>query len=44
MTYVALSRVKSIEGLHLMRPIRFSDIQFDDRIYNFQKTIELFYT
>lgn len=44
MTYVALSRVKSIEGLHLMRPIRFSDIQFDDRIYNFQKTRELFYT
>ena len=44
MTYVALSRVKSIEGLHLIRPIRFSDIRFDDRIYNFQKTRELFYT
>ncbi len=44
MTYVALSRVKSIEGLNLIRPIRFSDIRFDDRVYNFQKTRELFYT
>ena len=42
MTYVALSRVKTIEGLNLIRPIRFSDIRFDDRIYNFQKTVELF--
>ena len=42
MTYVALSRVKSIDGLHLVRPIRFSDIRFDERIYKFQKTVELF--
>ena len=42
MTYVALSRVKSIDGLYLVRPIRFSDIRFDERIYKFQKTVELF--
>ena len=42
MTYVALSRVKSIAGLFLIRPIKFSDIRFDKRIYNFQKTVELF--
>ena len=41
MTYVALSRVKSLDGLHLIRPIRFSDVRFDERIYNFQKTVEL---
>ena len=43
MTYVALSRVKSIDGLYLIRPIKFSDIRFDERIYKFQKTVELFH-
>ena len=43
MTYVALSRVKKIDGLRLITPLRFSDIRFDERIYNFQKTVELFY-
>jgi len=42
MTYVALSRVKSLDGLYLIRPIKVSDIRFDKRIYNFQKTVELF--
>ena len=41
MTYVALSRVKSIEGLNLIRPIKLSDIRFDERIYKFQDSIEL---
>ncbi len=43
MTYVALSRVKNIDGMSLIRPLRLSDIKFDERIYNFQKTVELFY-
>ena len=43
MTYVALSRVKSIDGLHLIRPIRFSDVRFDKRIYKFQDSVELFH-
>ncbi len=43
MTYVALSRVKKINGMSLIRPLRLSDIKFDERIYNFQKTVELFY-
>jgi hypothetical protein len=43
MTYVALSRVKSIDGLHLIRPIRFSDVIFDKRIYKFQESVELFH-
>ena len=42
MTYVALSRVKSIDGLHLIRPIRFSDVRFDKKIYKFQDSVELF--
>ena len=40
---VALSRVKSLDGLYLSRPIKVSDIRFDKRIYNFQKTVELFH-
>ena len=43
MTYVALSRVKSLDGLHLVRPIKFSDVRFDEKIYKFQRTVELFY-
>jgi ATP-dependent exoDNAse (exonuclease V) alpha subunit len=43
MTYVALSRVKSIGGLHLIRPIKLSDVRFDNRIYKFQDTVELFH-
>ena len=42
MTYVALSRVKSTDGLFLIRPVKISDIRFDNRIYKFQKTVELF--
>ena len=42
MTYVALSRVKSLDGLNLIRPSKSSDIRFDDRIYKFQNTVELF--
>lgn len=42
MTYVALSRVKSLDGLNLIRPIKSSDIRFDDRIYKFQNSVELF--
>jgi len=36
-TYVALSRCTSLEGIILKRPIIYSDIIFDDRIYQFQK-------
>jgi len=43
MTYVALSRVKSIDGLNLVRPIKFSDVRFDKRIYKFQDSVELFH-
>ena len=43
MTYVALSRVKSIGGLHLIRPLKLSDVRFDNRIYKFQDTVELFH-
>tara|TARA_A100001015_G_scaffold83535_1_gene92749 strand:- start:109 stop:1416 length:1308 start_codon:yes stop_codon:yes gene_type:complete len=42
MTYVALSRVKSTDGLFLIRPVKISDIRFDNRIYKFQNTVELF--
>lgn len=36
-TYVALSRCTTIAGLTLKRPILFSDIIFDNRIYQFQE-------
>lgn len=41
MTYVALSRVKSLEGLHLIREVERKDIIFDRRINNFVKQYEL---
>ena len=41
MAYVALSRVKSLEGLFLKRAVMQSDIKFDNRIINFQKRNEL---
>ena len=41
MTYVALSRVKTIDGLFLARPVKESDIKFDNRIYNFHKKVYL---
>ena len=34
-TYVALSRCESLKGLRLHRPIRASDILFDDRVLSF---------
>ena len=33
--YVALSRVRSLEGLYLTRPISYSDILFDESIFDF---------
>jgi ATP-dependent DNA helicase PIF1 len=33
--YVALSRCQSLEGLRLHRPIRPTDILFDERVLNF---------
>ena len=41
MAYVALSRVKSIQGLFLSRPLRFNDIKFDERIYNLHRRLYL---
>ena len=41
MAYVALSRVKSIEGLYLFRKIKRSDIKFDQRIKKFVQRHEL---
>ena len=41
MTYVALSRVKTIDGLFLARSVKESDIKFDNRIYNFHKKVYL---
>ena len=41
MTYVALSRVKSLEGLHLIRKVERKDIIFDKRINKFVKQYEL---
>lgn len=41
MTYVALSRVKSLEGLHLIREVQRKDIIFDKRINKFVKQYEL---
>lgn len=37
-TYVAVSRIKSLDGLHLKRPIRISDIKVDKNIKNFMAT------
>jgi len=37
--YVALSRCKSLEGITLKRPVIYSDIIFDERIYEFRKKI-----
>ena len=37
MTYVALSRVKTYEGLHLKRPIKKSDIIFDPKFNSTQQ-------
>ncbi|MCP4653569.1 MAG: AAA family ATPase [Candidatus Omnitrophica bacterium] len=34
--YVALSRCRTLDGIYLQRPIRSSDIVFDDRIKNFR--------
>jgi ATP-dependent exoDNAse (exonuclease V) alpha subunit len=34
-TYVALSRVRSLEGLYLTRPIRMKDIQVDPAVIEF---------
>ncbi len=42
MTYVALSRVKTYEGLHLKRPIKESDIIFDKSVYKLYSSLRLF--
>lgn len=42
MTYVALSRVKKIEGLSLVRKLNPNDIKFDERIYKYHQSIQLF--
>ena len=42
MTYVALSRVKTLEGLSLARSLRPNDIKFDKRIYDYHQSIQLF--
>jgi hypothetical protein len=34
-TYVALSRVRSLEGLYLSRAIRLSDVKIDQRVLSF---------
>ena len=41
MAYVALSRVKTIEGLFLSRPLRVNDIKFDERIYKLHRRLYL---
>jgi ATP-dependent DNA helicase PIF1 len=41
MTYVALSRVKSLEGLYLIREVQRKDMVFDKRINSFVKQYEL---
>ncbi|MDP8216605.1 MAG: DEAD/DEAH box helicase [Candidatus Kaelpia imicola] len=39
-TYVALSRCRTLEGILLKSPITHSDIIFDDRVYQFQKSFK----
>ncbi|MFC4222263.1 ATP-dependent DNA helicase [Lysinibacter cavernae] len=38
-TYVALSRITSIEGLYLTRPLRPSDVRVDDNVRRFMATV-----
>jgi hypothetical protein len=38
-TYVALSRVRSLEGLYLTRAIRMSDIMVDQDVLRFMSTV-----
>lgn len=38
-TYVALSRITSIEGLYLTRPLRPSDVTIDDNVRRFMYTV-----
>ncbi|UYN83008.1 MAG: AAA family ATPase [Microcella sp.] len=39
-TYVALSRIRSLEGLHLVRPLRPSDIIVDENVRRFMADVE----
>ena len=39
-TYVALSRVRSLEGLYLTRAIRMNDIMVDDDVLRFMNTMK----
>ena len=41
MAYVALSRVKTLEGLNLIRKIDIRDIKFDKQIYEFTKQFSM---
>lgn len=34
-TYVALSRCRTLNGIHLKKPIKYSDIIFDSRVSSF---------
>ncbi|MDO9590225.1 MAG: helicase, partial [Microcella sp.] len=39
-TYVALSRIRSLDGLHLARPLRPSDIIVDENVRRFMADVE----
>ena len=39
-TYVALSRLRSLDGLHLVRPLRPSDVIVDDDVRRFMAEAE----
>lgn len=40
-TYVALSRCRTMQGITLTKPVRFSDVQIDDRIVEFMNNHKL---
>jgi ATP-dependent DNA helicase PIF1 len=39
-TYVALSRISSLDGLHLSRPLRPSDIIVDEHVQRFMSNVK----
>jgi ATP-dependent exoDNAse (exonuclease V) alpha subunit len=43
-TYVALSRITSLEGLYLSRPLRPSDVMVDEDVERFMSRVESFAT
>lgn len=40
-TYVALSRCTSLDGIFLKRPVKFSDIKMDARVFDFVKRFKI---